>query len=112
MTTPAQVEQELGRRLARLRLSRNVTQAALAREAGIGVRTLRRLEAGERSTLDTFLRVAAALGLTEAIVAALPRGDVSPIERVSGKGRERKRARPAAGRPAATAWTWGDERDD
>ena len=41
---------ELGARLAKIRLSRNITQEALAREAGIGVRTLRRLEAGGSCT--------------------------------------------------------------
>ncbi|MGH1346045.1 MAG: helix-turn-helix domain-containing protein [Nannocystales bacterium] len=112
MATPTQVEQEIGRRIARARLSRNVTQAALAEKAGIGVRTLRRLEAGERSSFDTFLRVAAALDLTDALLSALPKGDVGPIERVSKKGTERRRASPASARPAPSTWTWGDETDD
>lgn len=112
MTTPRQIEQDIGKRLARLRLARNVTQADLARKAGIGVRTLRRLEAGDPSTLDTFLRVAAALDLDEAILSALPEGDIRPIERVSQKGRERQRARPASEHPKTSTWTWGDDVDD
>ena len=55
MATSQQIEQEIGQRLARLRLARNVTQANLAEKAGIGVRTLRRLEAGDPSTLDLSL---------------------------------------------------------
>ena len=90
MATSQQIEQEIGQRLARLRLARNVTQADLAEKAGIGVRALRRLEAGDPSTLDTFLRVATALDLEEAILSALPEGDIRPIERVSLKGRERR----------------------
>ena len=44
---------ELGRRLARQRLARNVTQEALAESAGVGLRTLRRIEAGEPSGFDS-----------------------------------------------------------
>ena len=112
MATSRQIELEIGRRLARLRLARNITQAALAKRAGIGVRTLRRLEAGEPSTFDTFLRIATALDLEEAILSALPEGVIRPIERVSKKRSERRRASPASGKPAQTTWTWGDELDD
>ena len=46
-STPApQMMTEGGQRLAQARLARNITQEALAREAGIGLRTLRQLEAG------------------------------------------------------------------
>ena len=112
MTTSRQIEIEIGERLAKLRLSRNVTQANLAEKAGIGVRTLRRFEAGEPSTLDTFLRVAAALDLRDAILSVLPEGEIRPIERVSKRGGERKRARPTREKPARSTWTWGDEADD
>ena len=111
IVTSRQVEIEIGKRLARLRLARNVTQATLSGQAGIGVRTLRRLEVGEPSTLDTFLRVAAALDLEDAILAALPEGQIRPIERVSKKGSERQRARPAEKKSQST-WTWGEETDD
>ena len=112
MATSQQIEQEIGQRLARLRLARNVTQADLAEKAGIGVRTLRRLEAGDPSTLDTFLRVATALDLEEAILSALLEGDIRPIERVSQKGRERRRASRVSGRSKKTTWTWDDDVDD
>jgi transcriptional regulator with XRE-family HTH domain len=112
MATSQQIEQEIGQRLARLRLARNVTQTDLAKKAGIGVRTLRRLEAGDPSTLDTFLRVATALDLEEAILSALPEGDIRPIERVSQKGKERRRASPVSERSNKSTWTWDDDVDD
>lgn len=112
MNTSPQIETEIGSRLARLRLSRNATQAMLAEDAGIGVRTLRRLEAGQPSTLDTFLRVALALDLGDAILDAIPRGQVRPIERVLRVGSERRRARPQPERDPDPAWTWGDDPDD
>lgn len=112
MATSNQIEQEIGQRLARLRLARNATQADLAEKAGIAVRTLRRLEYGDPSTLDTFLRVATALDLEDAILSALPEGHIRPIERVSQKGSERRRASPASEHPKKSKWTWGDDADD
>ncbi len=112
MKTTRQIETEIGSRLARLRLSRNVTQSMLAREAGIGVRTLRRLETGEPSTLDTLLRVALVLNLDEAILAALPTGQIRPIERVSRAGSERRRASPQPQVDKDPAWAWGDDPND
>ena len=53
MTTSRQIESEIGSRLARLRLTRNVTQSTLAEDAGIGVRTLRRPRG--RRTVDPRL---------------------------------------------------------
>ena len=84
----------------------------LAEDAGVGVRTLRRLEAGEPSTLDTFLRVALALDLGDAILGAVPTGRIRPIERVSRTGLERQRARPRPRENRDKTWTWGDDSDD
>ena len=112
MKTSRQIETEIGSRLARLRLSRNVTQSMLAADAGVGVRTLRRLEAGKPSTLDTFLRVALALDLGDAILGAIPTGQIRPIERVSRVGLERQRARPQPKEDRDATWTWGDDSDD
>ena len=112
MKTSRQIETEIGSRLARLRLSRNVTQVMLAKDAGIGLRTLRRLEAGEPSTLDTFLRVVLALDLGDAVLGAVPAGQVRPIERVSQTGSERRRARPQPKDDQKPTWTWGDDPND
>ena len=112
MKTSRQIEAEIGSRLAQLRLSRNVTQSMLAKEAGIGLRTLRRLEAGEPSTLDTFLRVALALDLGDAILGAVPAGQIRPIERVSRAGSQRRRARPRPRDDREPTWTWGEDLHD
>ncbi len=112
MKTSRQIETEIGSRLARLRLSRNVTQSMLAENAGVGVRTLRRLETGEPSTLDTFLRVALALDLGDAILGAIPTAQIRPIERVSRIRSERQRARPKPKDNRGPTWTWNNNPDD
>ena len=80
--TPQELQSEMASRLAKLRLARNVTQQTLAADSGVGLRTLRRLEAGQPTSLDTFLRVVIALGLHEGLLAALPQNRIRPIERI------------------------------
>jgi len=99
---------DLGARLARIRLSRNLTQARLAQEAGVSLPSIKRLEAGRNSSLDTFLRVLRALKLGDRILDILPNPDVRPVERVQREGRERRRARTPKEAPEASDWAWGE----
>jgi len=101
---------ELGARLAAARLARNLTQAALAREAGVSKRTVERLESGEVATrLSGLVRVCRVLGLVERLDALVPPAVPTPVEQLKRASRERKRAsRGRARRPAARKWTWGD----
>lgn len=102
----------LGERIATLRLGRNLSQATVAREAGTSVSSVRRLEAGGNTSLDTLYRILSVLGLEQRLLEFLPDPAVRPVERVQRGGRERQRARGAAGRvPKATDWAWGEEVD-
>lgn len=99
-----------------MRLERNLTQAALAAEAGVSKRTVGRLEAGEVATqLSGFVRVCRALGLLERFELLVPEPLPSPLAQLASRGRTRKRAsgKPAragkAGAAGRTAWTWGDD---
>jgi len=108
--TVSHLEAQLGERIAKLRLSRNLTRAQLAKETGASSRTLARLEAGEGASLDSFIRVLMALNMESNLLAMLPDPAVRPIERVKLRGRERRRARPVqAETKPASEWAWGDE---
>jgi len=107
-----QIEAALCNRLESIRLSRNMTQAQLAKEAGVSQRTVRRLEKGEGVSVDTFIRVLIALGIQQNLEALLPDPTVRPVERVDIGGAERRRARPTPSRSVQTAWSWGDGEDD
>ncbi len=107
---------ELGSRLERTRLERNVTQQHLADQAGVGISTLKRLEGGGGTTLANTIRVLRALELLEGLELAIPEPAASPIERLKLAGRRRRRASGAgeATDPDAAAkpppeWHWGDE---
>lgn len=101
---------ELGARLARTRLERNLTQAALAEQAGLSKRTVERMESGEVAThLSGFVRICRALGLLERFNALIPEPLPSPIIQLKLQGRKRQRA---SGKKAAAKtpkkWTWSD----
>ncbi len=102
---------ELGGRIAAVRLARNLTQAALAEEAGISKRAVERLESGEVAVrLSGLVRVCRALDLMERLDGLVPLPAVSPVEQLKRAGRQRQRAssRRTPGK-AAKPWTWGDE---
>ena len=92
---------EAGRRLSRIRLSRNISQAELAQRAGISKRSLERLERGTSGLrLDLFLAVCGALGLMAGFETLLPEIQLSPqdiLEKRTLPKRARKR-RIAKGR--------------
>ena len=100
---------ELGQRLTRARLDRNLTQADLAREAGVSKRTVERLEAGESTQLGNLLRVLRALDLLGRLDALVPDSAPSPVEQLRLAGRTRERVRRATSRKGAKPWTWNDE---
>lgn len=82
----------IGERIQRERLNQNLTQQELADRAGIGVRTVRSLEAGQKPTLETLVRALRGLGKLSAIDAFLPEPGLSPLQLAKLQGRERQRA--------------------
>lgn len=116
--TDAAVLRALGERLERHRIEAGLTQAALAERAGIGKRTLERIEAGAGAELVTLIRVLRAVERLEALDGLLPELPPSPIAQLKLRGKERRRAsrprRQAPGTPppgpaAPSSWTWGVE---
>jgi transcriptional regulator with XRE-family HTH domain len=103
---------ELGGRLARVRLERNLTQAQLAEQAGVSKRTVERLESGSVATqLSGFIRVCRVLDIIERFDVLVPEPAFSPIEQLKMGGRKRRRASaPKAAKPSSQKWKWGDER--
>ncbi len=101
---------ELGRRLAQLRIDMNMTQAELARTAGVGKRTLERLEAGETTQTRTLFRIFRELDLLAKFEVLLPEPTARPRYAIKDGGALPKRApkkKPLQGN--AEEWKWGDE---
>ncbi|MDB6077450.1 MAG: family transcriptional regulator [Akkermansiaceae bacterium] len=101
----------IGERLARRRLTRNLTQEQLAEQAGLGLRTVQRLEVGAAATqLSGFVRICRVLGLLERFDTLIPEEAASPIAQLKLQGRKRQRAtgRKATAPGEAKTWTWGE----
>lgn len=107
-----QIEAALCKRLVSIRLSRNTTQAQLAEEAGVSLRTIGRLEKGEGVSVNTLIRVMTALRIQHRLEALLPDPSVRPVERIGIGAGERKRARPTTSADDSPIWTWGDGEPD
>jgi transcriptional regulator with XRE-family HTH domain len=111
LLTDETVIRELGERLARIRLDKDLTQADLAAEAGVSLRTLQRLENGTAAPqLNMFIRILRALGMIENFEQLIPQAPASPIQMLKLQGKQRQRA---SGKEPSIAesrsnWTWGE----
>ena len=76
----------LGSHLARLRFSKQLKQSELAYEAGVSLRTLQRLEAGEVVRSGVLLKVIASLGKLDSLLATLETTEFSPFEMLADAG--------------------------
>jgi transcriptional regulator with XRE-family HTH domain len=99
----------IGARLAGIRLARNLTQEQLAEQAGLGLRTVQRLELGAAATrLSGVVRVCRVLGLVEYLETLVPEPVASPMAQLKFQGRKRRRATGEQTVPGKTKWTWGE----
>jgi transcriptional regulator with XRE-family HTH domain len=107
--TPEAVVQELGRRLARRRLDLGMTQANAAEQAGLGKRTVERIEAGGDTQLSTIIRLLRVLELVADLDRLVPETGPRPMDLLKLKGRERKRVVPRRTAKRRDDWQWGDK---
>jgi len=113
--TDDRVLEQLGERLSRYRLDRNVTQADLASEAGVHKNTVFRLEAGESTQTKNLIRVLRALGLLEQLEALVPEPTPSPLKLLDAMEQQRKRAVSKSEQQSdseSPGWTWADDQGD
>ena len=102
LASEREIREELSNRLRAQRLAQGLGQADLAKAAGIGVATLRRLEAGQGGTLENFLRIVMALGLVDELadLFTLKLRSIAQMEQAAAQ-QTRQRA-PRRSTPGAT----------
>lgn len=103
LTPEADILKELGARLARVRKQQGLSQADLAEEAGLGIATLRRIEAGQDSQLASWLKLMKTLDRIAAVDNLLPEDIRSPRAEVRETRRQRRKS------AAPSVIVWGDE---
>ena len=77
--TPRELQTDLGKRLRELRLQRNIDQRTTAEKAGIAEKSLRNLEGGRGSSVETLVRTLKALDFLEGIEILVPKPSVNPL---------------------------------
>lgn len=94
LATSEEIIRELGQRLRAQRMARLMTQEELASRAGVAVGSVKKLEAGQNTTLSTFVRVVMALSLTHDIAGILQlKSTTSIADMERAEMSRRKRAR-------------------
>jgi len=101
---------EIGARISRYRLNKNMTQKQLADKAGVSVPTIHRAENGSSIQLLKLLQILRALNLMGNVELFIPDIAASPLQKLSMNGKTRHRASRAERNPNKTDWTWGDEK--
>jgi transcriptional regulator with XRE-family HTH domain len=87
--TPEELQRELGERVRKLRLSRNMDQRTTSDKAGVSEKALRNLETGHGSTVETLLRTLKALDFVQGIEMLAPEVTIDPLALL-----RRSRSRP------------------
>lgn len=110
LASSAAIAAELGRRLNELRLAQDLTQQQLAERAGVSRRTIVKAANDGSISLDSFIRIMQALGLTGHLAALLPDSAIRPLEQVQlGRRRRRASGTGGAGDDAPARWQWADD---
>ena len=102
------VAMELGMRLKAARIESGLTQADLARKAGVSLGTVSNIERGRDASMRSFVSVLRELGLLQRMDALVPTLQARPSQE-KALGHARKRVRHAAKAQEPSAWKWGDE---
>lgn len=101
---------ELGERIARRRLDMQLTQAEVAEQAGIGKRTLERIESGESAQMSSMIRLLRVLDLLGGLDHLLPEAGPTPMDWLKRRGKVRQRASARRTVPKAQKpWIWGED---
>lgn len=116
LMTDQAVLTELGARLQRHRVERNLTQDQTADLAGVGRATLQRLERGESVQMTSMVKLLRALDLLGGLDAAIPARVEFPISQLEREQRHRarqrgtgRRADPPTPHDSEEPWSWSDE---
>ena len=102
---------ELGRRISSRRVELNLTQAEVAREAGLAKRTLERVEGGASSQTLSFVRILRTLDLIANLDSMIPEPVPGPMDllRQNRKLRVRASKKQDDNMQDRKAWKWKED---
>ena len=101
---------ELGARIKRHRVDRQLTQAEMAEQTGVSKRTVERIEAGDSAQLQTIVRMLRVLDLLQGLDHLIPEAGPRPMDLLKLKGKVRQRASSArTPEGSGKKWSWDED---
>lgn len=85
--------EKLGVRMKARRISIGLKQQELAKESGVGVSTITKIEGGQSVAFSLLISVIRTLGLLENLDLLVPEQKPSPMELLKTQGKQVKRVR-------------------
>ena len=79
LLSPEELASAVGESIRALRLQKNLTQHALAAQAGLSMSALRHLESGQGANLATLIRVISSLDRQEWLQSLAPKITINPL---------------------------------
>ena len=105
--TNREILSEMGERLRRERLNRNMTMEEAAESSGLSLSTISKIENGGGFSVNSLLSLLRALDLLGRVDALLPEPTLSPIELAKLRGTTRQRATGRrGGQDDEDTWEW------
>ena len=80
-----ELQTDFGQQLRLLRLRQNIDQRQLARQAGVALNVVKRLESGRGATLKSLVKVLRVLGRGDWLNTLSPPVSISPLQMVKAK---------------------------
>ena len=102
---------ELGERISLRRLALNMTQAELARSAGMAKRTLERIEGGASTQVLSLIKILRVLDHMDGLNHLIPESGPRPMDLLKHTRKKRVRAsrRKKVKKAAAGEWKWKED---
>jgi transcriptional regulator with XRE-family HTH domain len=101
---------EIGQRISTRRVELNMTQAAVAKKAGMSKRTLERIEGGASGQMLSVIRIFRVLDLMDNLDRMLPEQGPKPMELLKQKRKIRIRASSKKQKPdPVKKWKWKED---
>jgi len=100
--------EDLGQRIAKYRLSRNLRQNDVAATAGVSRGVLTRLESGKGGTIDSLVRVLKALDMDDRILNIVPDATMSPLDPRAAIGSRQRARKPNDENDEIGPRTWAE----
>ena len=94
LLSPADIAADLAARAKALRLAQNMPQNALAAAAGVSLSSLKRFENTGQGSVDLMIRVAMALGASEALGAVFAQSAPRSLDDIIAPQTRRRARRP------------------